>query len=115
MPVYEYSCNRCKKVSSFLTLRASEEVLPFCRSCGSKDVTRLISRIALLKGDERRMEALLNPSNLSDLDENDPKSIERLMKRLGKEMGDEFGEGLEEAIEEGIDTAETGLPPVTEE
>jgi len=34
---------------------------------------------------------LSDPSKMGDVDENDPKSVARMMKRMGKEMGDEFG------------------------
>jgi hypothetical protein len=51
--------------------------------------------------EESRIESLSDPSRMGDVDENDPKSVARMMKRMGKEMGDEFS-GLEfdEAVEE---------------
>jgi hypothetical protein len=45
------------------------------------------------------MEALADPSNLGDVDENDPKSMARFMKKMGKEMGEDFDEDLDEAME----------------
>ena len=102
MPIYEYRCGACGRVSSFLLLRISEEVDPFCKACGSRDVSRIISRVAVLKTEEQRMERLLDPSRFSDLDENDPASIERAMKRMGRELGDEMGEGFEESVEEAM-------------
>ncbi len=100
MPIYEYHCDACKKTSSFLLLRASEEIEPFCKHCGSTAVKRILSRVSLPKSEEKRMESLLDPSRLGDLDENDPRSVERLMKRMGGELGDELGEGFEEEMEE---------------
>jgi len=102
MPIYEYQCKGCKKISSFLLLRTTEEIEPFCKACGSRDVVLIISRVAVIRGEEKRMESLLDPSNLSGLDENDPRSIERFMKKMGRELGDELGEGFEESIEEAM-------------
>jgi putative FmdB family regulatory protein len=102
MPIYEYYCDHCGKVSSFLLLRATEEVTPYCRNCSSPDVKRVLSRIRVLKTEEQRMESLLDPSKLGDLDENDPRSVERLMKRMGSELGDELGEGFEEEMEQAL-------------
>jgi len=102
MPIYEYRCEACGRVSSFLLLRVSEEVDPFCKACGSKEVKRIISRVAVLKTEEQRMERLLDPSRFSDLDENDPASIERAVKRMGRELGDDLGEGFEESMEEAM-------------
>jgi len=89
-------------VSSFLLLRVSEEVEPYCKACGSRDVRRMISRVAILKSEEKRMESLLDPSKFSDLDENDPGSVERVVRRMGRELGDEMGEGFEESMEEAL-------------
>ena len=102
MPIYEYYCDRCKKVSSFLLLRVTEEIEPYCKSCNAKEVRRILSRVSVLKSEESRMESLLDPSKLSDLDENDPRSVEKLMKRMGRELGDELGEGFEQEMEEAM-------------
>jgi hypothetical protein len=38
---------------------------------------------------------------MGNVDENDPKSVARMMKRMGQEMGDEFGGAeFDEAVEE---------------
>ncbi len=90
MPIYEYRCNKCKKKVSVLTLRVSEEVNPECDRCGSKNLSRLMSRFATVKSEESRLDALADPSSLSGLDENDPKSMARWMRKMGKELGEEF-------------------------
>lgn len=63
----------------------------------------MLSRVTVLKSEEKRMESMLDPSKFSDLDENDPRSVERLMKRMGRELGDELGEGFEKSMEEALD------------
>lgn len=101
MPIYEYECGKCRKRTSILTMRVSEKVDAVCRHCGSTAMSRLMSRFAMPRSEESRMEALGDPSTFSDFDENDPKSVAKVMRRLGSEMGDELGQGdIEEAIEE---------------
>ena len=101
MPIYEYRCNTCKKRVSVLTLRVSEEVNPQCDRCGSKDLSRLMSRFATVKSEEARLDALSDPRSLSGLDENDPKSMARWMRKMGKELGEEFsGEDFDQMVEE---------------
>jgi putative FmdB family regulatory protein len=107
MPIYEYYCESCRKISSFLLMRASEEIQPYCKNCKSQEVKRILSRVAVIKSEEKRMESLLDPSKFSDLDENDPRSVERMMKRMGQEMGDELGEGFEEEMEEALSSPGT--------
>jgi putative FmdB family regulatory protein len=101
MPIYEYECERCHRRTSVLTLRVSEQADPVCNHCGATTMRRLMSRFAMPRSEEARMDALADPSNFGDLDENDPKSVARLMRKMGKEMGDEFaGPEFEEAIEQ---------------
>lgn len=101
MPIYEYRCNKCKKKVSILTLRISEEVNPECEYCGSRNLSRLMSRFAMVKSEESRLDALADPSNLSGIDENDPKSMARWMRKMGKEMGEEFsGDEFDQMVDE---------------
>jgi putative FmdB family regulatory protein len=101
MPIYEYRCSKCKKKVSVLTLRVSEAVNPECDRCGSKDLSRLMSRFATVKSEESRLDALSDPSSLSGLDENDPKSMARWMRKMGKELGEEFsGEDFDQMVNE---------------
>jgi putative FmdB family regulatory protein len=101
MPIYEYECEKCHRRSSVLTMRISEKVDAICKHCGSDKLSRLMSRFAMPKSEEARMEALSDPSSFGDLDENDPKSVAKVMRKLGKEMGDEMGgPEMDQAIDE---------------
>jgi putative FmdB family regulatory protein len=101
MPIYEYRCRKCGKRFSVLTLRISETPSPKCDKCGSRAADRLMSRFAMPKSEDARMESLADPSKLGGLDENDPKSVSRWMRKMGKEMGDEFGgEDVDEMMDE---------------
>ena len=95
MPLYEYRCTSCKKRVTILTLRASETVDTVCDRCGARTLERLMSRFAMGRTEESRLDSLADPSNLSGLDENDPASTARWMKRMSREMGDEVGGGSE--------------------
>ena len=64
-------------------------------------MSRLMSRFAMPRSEESRLDSLADPSRMGAIDENDPKSVARMMKRMGKEMGDEFnGADFDEAVEE---------------
>jgi putative FmdB family regulatory protein len=100
MPIYEYRCGGCRRKVSILTLRVSEAVDPICEHCGSRDLTRLMSRFALVRSEESRLDDLSDPSSLSGLDENDPKSMARWMRRMGKELGEDAGDDFDEMVDE---------------
>jgi hypothetical protein len=61
---------------------------------------RLMSRFAMVRSEESRLESLADPSGLGDLDEADPRSMARWMRRMGREMGEDVGDDFEEAVEE---------------
>lgn len=79
---------------------------PQCKFCKSHDMERLFSRFASPKSEERRLESLADPANMSGLDENDPASIARWMKKMGNEMGEDFeGEDIDQIAEEAAQEA----------
>ena len=105
MPIYEYRCGDCRKRVSILTLRVGAPVEEVCEHCGSRRLTRLLSRFAMPRSEESRLDRLADPSSLGDLDESDPKSMAKWMRRMGQEMGDEIGGG---ELDEMIDELESG-------
>lgn len=48
------------------------------------------------------MESLADDDALAGLDEQDPASMERLMKRMGDEMGEDLGDDLDAAMDEAM-------------
>src|SRR2546422_5195092 len=100
MPIYEYRCTACKRKVTILTLRVSEAVDPVCEHCGSHAVTRLMSRFALGRSEERRLDSLADDSSLAGLDEKDPKSMARWMRKMGQELGEDAGDDFDEMVDE---------------
>jgi putative FmdB family regulatory protein len=99
VPIYEYRCLECKRRSSILLLSRSPSTPPVCTHCGSARLERLLSRFAAPKSEESRIESLVSDETLAGLDENDPATMERLMKRMGDEMGEDVGHEMSQAID----------------
>jgi len=110
MPIYEYRCQDCRRRVSVWVRRMGQEA-ESCPRCGSARLTRLISRFALVRGEEARMERLADEAALAGVDEQDPKSVARWMRRMGQELGEEGGAEFDQAIEE----MEHGGPESTED
>ena len=106
MPIYEYRCADCGKRSTFVTLSVRSAFESRCQACGSGNTKKLVSRVAVLRSEESRMESLADPSKLGGLDENDPGSVARWMKKMGREMGEDLGDDFEGEIDRAV--AETG-------
>jgi putative FmdB family regulatory protein len=109
MPIYEYRCHSCRRKVSILWRSFSEAAAgqPVCPHCGGRDLTRLVSKVAVLRSEESRLDDLADPSSLGDLDENDPKSIARWMRKMSRETGEELGDELNEVV----DRLEAGESP----
>jgi putative FmdB family regulatory protein len=103
MPIYEYRCLDCGKVSEFLLIKSGEAFIPQCKQCKSKKMSRVLSRVRVIRSEESRMESLADPSKWGGLDEKDPKSMARWMKRMGKEMGEDMGEDVDQVVDEAME------------
>ena len=115
MPIYEYRCEACGKISEFLLMKIDEKFSPECKRCKSKKMSRVLSRVRVLRSEESRMEGLADPSKWGDLDENDPKSMAKWMKRMGKELGEDVGD-VDQMVDEAIqEEAKTPSGPESEE
>src|SRR5215471_12804790 len=116
MPIYEYRCADCRRRVSvyFQTFSAASTVTPTCENCGSKNLSRLVSRVFQLKSEDAQLEDLTDPSSFGDLDENDPKSVARWARKLGQQMGEDLGDDWGEMVdrlEAGEDLGEEGAGP----
>jgi len=103
MPIYEYRCEDCGKVSSYIVMNMRESFRPKCKRCAGIKMTRLISRVARVRSEESRLDSLADPSKLGGIDENDPASMARWMKRMGKEMGEDLGEDFDSMVDEAME------------
>lgn len=112
MPVYEYRCGECRRRFSVFWRSFSDvnEDKILCKRCGSKEVSRLISRVRVVRSEESRLDDMADPSAWGDFDENDPKSMGRFMRRMMSEIGDEAGD-LGPEFEEVVDRLEAGQDP----
>jgi putative FmdB family regulatory protein len=108
MPIYEYRCADCRRVTSILVRGFTAPTNLTCPRCSSTKMRKLVSRFAVMKSEESRLDDLADPSNFGDLDENDPKSVARWARRMGQEMGEDLGDEFDEAIEQ-MEAGE--LPP----
>lgn len=112
MPIYEYRCKECKRRFSVFWRSFSDvdDSKIFCKRCGSERVSRLISKVRVVRSEESRLENMADPSAWGDLDENDPKSMGKFMRKMMNEIGDE-ADDLGPEFEEVIDRLEAGQAP----
>ena len=98
MPTYEYRCTTCKtRFDLFLTYTEYDQKKTTCPQCGGDKVQRRISRIRFAQSEDRRLEDMVDPSQLEGI-EDDPKALGRLMRKMGDELGEDAGPEFEEVV-----------------
>jgi putative FmdB family regulatory protein len=108
MPIYEYRCRDCRRrVSLFFRSFSDVQDEPTCPRCGGTRLTRLMSRVSMVRSEESRMDDLADPSMLDGLDEEDPKSIARWMRKMSTEVGEDMPPEFDEVV----DRLESGQSP----
>lgn len=109
MPIYEYGCYDCRKrvhifFRSFADVETRQAV---CPRCGGIRLKRLVSKVAVVRSEESRLESLADPTHLAGLDENDPRSMARWMRKMSSEVGEDLGDEFNEVV----DRLEAGEDP----
>jgi putative FmdB family regulatory protein len=121
MPIYEYRCQDCRRRVSLL-FRSFADIgdKPACPRCGGTNLTRLISRVSVVRSEDSRLDNLSDPSMLDGLDEQDPKSLARWMRKMSGEVGEEMPSEFDEVIDrlesgQSPEEIEEAMPDLTED
>ena len=108
MPRYDYRCQSCRKRSViFQTYAEYGRKKVKCPHCGSTELQRLIGRVRIARSEESRLDELSDPSDWGDVDENDPRSMARMMRKMGSELGEDMPGEFDEVV----DRLEAGEDP----
>ncbi|HLF09399.1 MAG TPA: FmdB family zinc ribbon protein [Dehalococcoidia bacterium] len=116
MPIYEYRCTTCSRLHSLFFRSMAVTAAPLCPACGSEQMERLISRVALLKPEAQRISEFDADRALADVDWRDKGSFARWSRRMSQELGEDMGgrfTSLAEKMEAGQDASERIDPGVT--
>jgi putative FmdB family regulatory protein len=106
VPIYEFRCGDCRKRTSVFVRTIGAGVSPLCEHCGSDEMSRLFSRVAVLRSEDD-MGAGIDESSLGDIDENDPRSVARWVRKMSRDMG----EPLDAEMEADLERMEAGEMP----
>jgi putative FmdB family regulatory protein len=108
MPTYDYRCSACgKRASIFQSYEEYGVEAVRCPHCDSEKLQRLINRVRFARSEASRLEALSDPGDWGDIDENDPRTMARMMRKMGEELGEE----LPGEFDEVVDRLEAGESP----
>jgi putative FmdB family regulatory protein len=99
MPFYDYKCQVCnRRVRLFMTFAEYDSASPACPNCGATNLKRRVSRVAIAKSEDSRLDNLMDDPSLAGLEEEDPRAMGRFMRRMSAEMGEDMGDEFEEVV-----------------
>ena len=106
MPIYEFTCDECGRLTSVFTKSMSAEARAVCKHCGGGKLSRAPSRFAYHRSGQQIVDDYGGePQNLEDY--KDPRQIGRWAER----KFDEYGVELPGKAREMIDAAREGEFP----
>lgn len=106
MPIYEYKCKKCGRLSSVFVRSVSSPVEARCKSCGSEEMERAVSKFAYHRSESTVLEDYgSEPKRLEDY--KDPRQIGRWAERKFQE----FGVDMPKEAKKMIDAAREGELP----
>jgi putative FmdB family regulatory protein len=106
MPIYEYTCADCGRLTSVFVKSMNATPEAACTHCGSRKLSRALSRFAYHKSEQRVLEEHgAEPQRLEDY--KDPRQIGRWAER----KFDEYGMEMPDQAREMIDAAREGEFP----
>ncbi len=106
MPIYEFRCASCRRRTSVFMRSLGAPSSAVCQHCGSGDLTRVFSRVAVLRAESDDVSGL-DESSFGGVDENDPRSVAKWVRKMSRQMG----EPLDAEMEADLERMEAGDMP----
>ena len=99
MPIYEFRCAECGKITNYFTRKIDTEVTPACEHCGSAKTARMISKFGRSYSRADIMEKYGDPSDGGPDAYRDPRQIGTWVEKRFEEYGMDLPEGAREMID----------------
>ncbi len=99
MPIYEYECADCARLSSHIVMGVRRRPRLACPACGATRLRRVMSSFAVVESESSR---LANFDTSRPRDESfyrDSRNVGLWARKRAKEMGADLGSKFEETVE----------------
>ncbi len=99
MPIYEYECQQCQAISTFLILKGEDETKVACKGCGGKKMCKVISRVAYHRSESDRLNEFDTRQPQGEEFYKDSRNVGLWAKKRAKELGADLGPQFDEVVE----------------
>ena len=99
VPIYEYECQACEAVSGFLVMKKEDEKKIACLRCGSKKMSKVVSRVTYHRSEDDRLNEFDSKKPQGEGFYKDSRNIGLWAKKRAKELGADLGSQFDEIVE----------------
>lgn len=99
MPIYEYECAACVKVSSHVVMGLRRRSRLACPACGATRLKRVMSSFAVVSSEAARLAEFDTSRPRDESFYRDSRNVGLWAKKRAKEMGADLGSKFEETVE----------------
>ena len=99
MPIYEYECQVCGQVGSYVVLGSQRVSRPGCAGCKSRRTRRVMSSFAVHASDGGRLASFDTGAARDDSYYKDSRNVGMWAKKRAKELGVDLGTKFDETVE----------------
>jgi putative FmdB family regulatory protein len=99
MPIYEYECAACRKVSSHVVMGSRRPSRLSCPACGGARLKRVMSSFAVVSSEASRLAEFDTSRPRDESFYRDSRNVGLWAKKRAKEMGADLGSKFEETVE----------------
>ena len=99
MPIFEYECRDCQAVSTFLILKGGDESRAACKGCGSRNLSKIISRVTYHRSEADRLAGFDSRKPQGEEFYKDSRNIGLWARKRAKELGADLGPQFDEIVE----------------
>jgi putative FmdB family regulatory protein len=99
MPIFEYQCASCRRVSSHVVLGSKRKSRPACPYCASPRTRRVMSSFAVVQSEASRLDSLDASKPADESYYRDSRNVGLWAKKRAKQMGVDLGPKFEETVE----------------
>jgi putative FmdB family regulatory protein len=99
MPIYEYECTACAKVSSHVMMGSRRRPKLACPACGAGRLKRVMSSFAVVASESSRLAAFDTSRPRDESFYRDSRNVGLWAKKRAKELGADLGNKFEETVE----------------
>jgi putative FmdB family regulatory protein len=99
MPIYEFECARCGRVSSHVMIGSERKERPECPECGSARMRRVMSSFAVVESESSRLSNFDASKPRDESFYRDSRNVGLWAKKRARDMGVDLGSKFEETVE----------------